>query len=500
VSTVSIDPTALEEGHGRFKRLYYGQTRFDFVRRRKLWFGFSAAVILAGIVSLGVRGLNFDIEFVGGTSWTAPAHGVTVQQVQKAIGLPGATITTLGSGSHESIQVEAKLGSNGKAATSAQVTRVQAILAHLTHQKSINAVTTEQVGPTWGGQITHKAIVALIVFFILIAIYISIFFEWKMALAAIIAVAHDILVTVGIYSLTYFLVTPDTVVAFLTVLGYSLYDTIVVFDRVRDNMKGLGATGKLTFTDVVNLSMNQTLARSINTSLVAILPILAVLVLGADVLGATTLQYFGLALFIGLTSGAYSSIFIASPLVAVMKERESRYTQIRQRLEARGTATQLLSPAAVAAGALEDRSQQTGGGGRRRRRTGSAQLPASGPLRPGSSRQGAPPAPPATSRPGARAGTANIGEPLEDAVVEADFADSDLGDEGFEEDEGVVAEAAGGPLRPGSASRARSQPQGRPAAQQGRPAAQQGRSGGQQGRAAGGRPGQPPRPRKKRRR
>ena len=203
------------------------------------------------------------------------------------------------------------------------------------------------------GQRHHpQAIEALIVFLIVISAYISIFFEWKMALAAIVAVVHDIVVTVGIYSIFSFLVTPDTVVAFLTVLGYSLYDTIVVFDRVRDNSRGLGATGKLTYTDVVNLSMNQTLARSINTSLVAILPILAVLVLGAQILGAVTLEYFGLALLIGLTSGAYSSIFIASPLLAMMKEHEPRYRQIRERLESRGTATQLLTPAAVAAGAL----------------------------------------------------------------------------------------------------------------------------------------------------
>jgi preprotein translocase subunit SecF len=188
-----------------------------------------------------------------------------------------------------------------------------------------------------------------------------------MAVAAIVAVAHDILITVGIYSLASFLVTPDTVVAFLTVLGYSLYDTIVVFDRVRDNSRGLGATGKLSYTDVVNLSMNQTLARSINTSLVAILPILAVLVLGAEILGAVTLEYFGLALLIGLTSGAYSSIFIASPLLAMEKEHEERYRRIRDRLEARGTAMQLISPAAMAAGAL---SGPESAGGVKRRRTG----------------------------------------------------------------------------------------------------------------------------------
>ena len=176
-------------------------------------------------------------------------------------------------------------------------------------------------------------------------LYISVRFEFKMAVAAIVAVIHDILVTVGIYSLTGFQVTPDTVVAVLTVLGYSLYDTVVVFDRIRENSKGLGASGRITYSEMVNLSMNQTLARSINTSLVAIVPVLSVLVVGSFILGATSLQDFGLALVIGLTSGAYSSIFIASPLLAMMKEREPRYTTIRQRLEARGERGAVLTPA-----------------------------------------------------------------------------------------------------------------------------------------------------------
>ena len=208
----------------------------------------------------------------------------------------------------------------------------------------------ESVGPSWGGEITRKALIALIVFFILIALYISIFFEFRMAIAAIIAVAHDVLVTVGIYSLSGFEVTPDTVVAFLTILGYSLYDTIVVFDRIRDNVKNLSVRDRMTFSDVVNLSMNQTLARSLNTSLVAIMPILAVLVLGAEILGASTLQYFGLALLVGLATGAYSSIYIASPLVAVMKEREPRYAQLRERLALRGVDRVLLSASEVATG------------------------------------------------------------------------------------------------------------------------------------------------------
>jgi len=388
-STATMDGVAIPRTGGPFHRLYYGETRFDFVRRRRWWFGISAVIIALGIVSLGVSGLNFDIEFVGGTSWQVAAPGVTVPEAQAVlapIGYGSATITLLGRGANQQLSVQSKLASQHG---SNQISRNQALkvadaLAAFTHTTQ-NAVSIQQVGPTWGGEITHKAITALIVFLIVIAAYISIFFEWKMALAAIIAVAHDVVLTVGIYSIFAFLVTPDTVVAFLTILGYSLYDTIVVFDRIRANSQGLGATGKLTFTDVVNLSMNQTLARSINTSLVAILPILAVLVLGAQVLGATTLQYFGLALLIGLASGAYSSIFIASPIVAGLKEREPRYQHIRERLESRGTGAQLLSASAVAAGALTTADQ----GGSSKRKRGKAAPARSGTLRPGSGRQAA---------------------------------------------------------------------------------------------------------------
>ncbi len=237
-----------------------------------------------------------------------------------------------------------------------------------------NNVNFDDVGPTWGGQVTSKAIEALIVFFIAVTLYISARFEFKMAVAAIVAVIHDILVTVGIYSITGFQVTPDTVVAVLTVLGYSLYDTVVVFDRIRDNAKGLGASGRITYSEMVNLSMNQTLARSINTSLVAIIPVLSVLVVGSFILGATSLQDFGLALVIGLTSGAYSSIFIASPLLALMKEREPRYITIRQRLETRGPRGAVLTPALAAAMA---------GAGSSGRSSGRSRPQTAGVIRPG---------------------------------------------------------------------------------------------------------------------
>jgi preprotein translocase subunit SecF len=362
---------------GLWSRLYRGETAFDFVGKRWRWFLLSAVVIVVGCVSLGVKGLNFGIEFKGGTDWQVVAPSVSVGQARSAmgsVGVPNPTITVLGG---KTLDVQANVNS-GSAAHQAQVkqavTNKLASLAHLQPSQ----VSVNDVGPTWGHEITTKAEYALLAFFLAIAFYITVRFEWKMAVAAIVAVIHDILVTAGIYSLSGLQVTPATVVAFLTILGYSLYDTIVVFDRVQENAKGLASTGRLTYTDMVNLSMNQTLMRSINTSFVALLPILSILVIGAQFLGAKTLQEFGLALFIGLASGAYSSIFIASPLLAMMKEREGRYATIRQRLSARGEAMTLLTPAAAAAargagsqqGALVRAGSGAGRGSRARRAGG----------------------------------------------------------------------------------------------------------------------------------
>ena len=240
------------------------------------------------------------------------------------------------------------------------------------------SITT--VGPTWGSSITNDAIKALIIFFIVVAIYISIRFEPKMALAAFIAMIHDVLVAVGIYSIFNFQVTPDTVVAILTILGYSLYDTVVVFDRVRDNTEGIGSSGRMTYPQLINLSMNQTLARSINTSAVAILPVLAVLLIGAQLLGATTLQSYGLALFVGLLSGAYSSIFIASPVLCMMKEREDRWVDIASRLAKRGETGAFYSAVDAATHEHPDeRGRRRPGPGRGR---GRSRLRRSGPADP----------------------------------------------------------------------------------------------------------------------
>jgi len=385
-------------------RLYRGQTSFDFVGRRRWWFLISGLVILAGVISFSVRGFNFGIDFRGGSSWQISAPGVsqtTVTHAVVAAGLRQPVVEILGG---KTVEVQADLNS----LPAAEQARVNAAVVRALHRFAPGQpVSISHVGPTWGGQVTQHALIALLAFFVAVGVYISLRFEPKMALAAFVALVHDLLVTAGVYSLFGFQVTPDTVVAILTILGYSLYDTVVVFDRVRDNSRGLGASGRMTYSEMVNLSMNQTLARSINTSLVAIMPVLAVLVIGAEVLGAVTLQNYGVALLVGLLSGAYSSIFIASPILAMLKEREQRYAQIRQRLAARADRVGLLTPAAAAA--LVGQSSGTV------RPSGSR--PSGGPLRPGASRQKAPvgaaaePAAAGAGAPVARAGTQPVSRP-----------------------------------------------------------------------------------------
>jgi preprotein translocase subunit SecF len=466
---VSLDDAARallakpRRGHGPIARLYRGETRFDFVGRRRIWFSISTVIIALGIISIVLRGgLNLGIEFKGGTEWQIAAPGVTQAQAVDAIkgtGVIDPTVELLGTGSNQTLDVQSDINHLSADVQKRVSDNVVAALTKLTeghsHTSSTTATTAKSttttsqattttakagaaasgatsttttspsgdipktspdkisittVGPTWGSSITNKAIEALIIFFIVVAIYISIRFEPKMALSAFIAMVHDVLVAVGIYSIFNFQVTPDTVVAILTILGYSLYDTVVVFDRVRDNTRGIGASGRMTYPQLINLSMNQTLARSINTSAVAILPVLAVLLIGAQLLGATTLQSYGLALFVGLLSGAYSSIFIASPVLCLMKEREDRWVAIANRLAKRGEVGGWYSAADAAAMttqmsmAAAGQVGRAGGGGGPAAAQRSGGSKRSGPIRPGSgSRSG--------SRGGAGTGTAVMDRP-----------------------------------------------------------------------------------------
>ena len=353
------------------RRLYHGETAFDFVGHKRRWFLLSAVVIGVGLVSLFARGLNFGIDFEGGTAWEVKAPQASITEARdrlRPLGMGDARIQFVG-GDMLRVQAE-RTGTQER-------DRVTAALARLAGVPE-SQVSVNQVGPSWGSEVTTKAQRALVFFFIAITLYITLRFEWKMAVAAMAAVVHDIAVTLGVYSLSGFEVTPATVIAFLTILGYSLYDTIVVFDKVEENTRGLASSGRMTYGDTVNLSMNQVLMRSLNTSLVAILPILSVLVIGSFLLGATTLEDFGLALLVGLLTGAYSSIFIAAPLLAILKEREPRYASIKQRLVARGS-TGVLTPAAAAAGAVNATSGEGGDSRPRATTAGPARRPASRP-------------------------------------------------------------------------------------------------------------------------
>jgi protein-export membrane protein, SecD/SecF family len=326
--------------------ILHERTNYDFVGRKRLWFTLSGVAIGIGVLFLVVIGLNFGIDFEGGTAWQAPiengeASTGAVRDLMASNGLPQAEVAILRTGGNESVRVQAER------ATKEEQEKIARVLATYGGVQAEDVSITD-VGPTWGSEVSSKAIRALVFFIVAIAVYLSLRFEPKMALAALAAVVHDILITVGAYAITGFEVTPATVIAFLTILGFSLYDTVVVFDKVKENAENLTAGGRETYSEMVNRSMNEVLMRSLNTSIVASLPVFSLLTVGSYLFGALTIRDFALALTVGLLTGAYSSIFTATPLLAVMKEREPRYAVMRQRAAGRGP-TGVLTPDAAAA-------------------------------------------------------------------------------------------------------------------------------------------------------
>jgi preprotein translocase subunit SecF len=312
-------------------RLYRGDLSFNFIGHRRRWYTASGIIMLIGILSLVISGLNPSIDFKGGAQFQGPLNGHSISDVKDAVSSVGVTPEVseiVGIGSARQFNIETATLTEAK---------VQQVETALVDQLGIarNDINATTVGSSWGTQITHKAIEGLIVFLIAVVIYLSIRFEWKMAAAAIIALLHDLIITAGIYSLSGLQVSPSTVIALLTILGYSLYDTVVVFDKVRENTAGIAGGSRYTFSEATNLAVNQTLVRSINTSVIALLPVLGLLVIGAGFLGAGSLNDLSLALFIGLASGAYSSIFIASPLLCDFKEREPVYQALAKRVSLR---------------------------------------------------------------------------------------------------------------------------------------------------------------------
>ncbi|MEU6876838.1 protein translocase subunit SecF [Streptomyces sp. NPDC046712] len=309
-------------------RLNRGEVVYDFIGNRRLWYGISILITITAIVALAVRGLNMGIEFQGGAVFTTPKSDVSVSQAQEyAEEASGhdAVVQKLGSGAlriqvggldtEKSDQVRAELAKDLNVAE--------------------NKIAAELVGPSWGEQIATKAWTGLAVFMILVVIYLAIAFEWRMAVAALVALIHDLTITVGIYSLVGFEVTVGTVIGLLTILGYSLYDTVVVFDSLKEGTKDITKQTRYTYSDLANRSINGTLIRSINTTVVALLPVAGLLFIGGGVLGAGMLNDISLSLFVGLAAGAYSSIFIATPLVADLKEREPAIKALKKRVLAK---------------------------------------------------------------------------------------------------------------------------------------------------------------------
>jgi preprotein translocase subunit SecF len=318
-----------------FRRLYSFDDDVDFRIGWRVAFILSAILLVLGGFSLGFRGLELGIDFRGGTAWQFPAAGTstdTVRGALESVGAGDARIQTLNQGEDATIRVE--VGTDVKAPEA-----VAAMAKATGKSTSVISANQSEVGPSWGANVSRSALRALVVFFIAIAVYISWQLEWRMAVSAIVAVLHDVFLSVAVYAIFRFEVTPGTVIAFLTILGYSLYDTIVVYDKVKDNEGRLTLQGDMTYTDMMNLSLNQTFMRSINTTLAAVLPVAAILFIGAGLMGAVTLEEFGLALFVGLILGAYSSVFIAAPIVCWLKEREPRNTQIRENVLARRAKT-----------------------------------------------------------------------------------------------------------------------------------------------------------------
>jgi preprotein translocase subunit SecF len=307
-------------------RLYHGETSFDIIGRRRLWFAISATLVAISLVSLIVPGLNFGIDFKGGAVFRVqPTRPVTEAQVRDAVGSAAEIVQITET---QPIQVSVQT----EELPAAEVTRIRSELAQVAGVQ-LNGVSTETIGSKWGGTVSRKAVIALLAFLVAVTIYVSLRMEFKMAVAALVALLHDLIITAGIFALSRFEVTPATVIALLTILGYSLYDTVVVFDKVRENTGSLSAMSRTTYSQATNLAVNQTMMRSLNTSLASLLPILGLLVVGNYLLGAETLKDLALALFVGVAAGAYSSIFIAPPLVAMWKEKEPRYAQLRARVE-----------------------------------------------------------------------------------------------------------------------------------------------------------------------
>jgi preprotein translocase subunit SecF len=311
-------------------RLYRGEISVNIVSRQKMWYMISGAILVISVAALLIRGLNFSVEFKGGSVFEFPATGASQAAISRVVSNAGGGSSSAQFLSGTVHQWQVTVGQ----LPSAVATKVQNALEAAFHVQDKN-MAVQFVGPSWGSGITDKAIEALVIFLVVIVIYLSIAFEWKMAAAAFVALMHDILITIGVYALVGFSVSPTSVIGLLTILGYSLYDTVVVFDKVRENTAGLVTSERSSYSVAANLALNQTLVRSINTSLTALIPVASILFIGGTLLGTGTLNDLSLVLFVGMLSGTYSSLCIATPVLADLKEREPAMRKLRERVARR---------------------------------------------------------------------------------------------------------------------------------------------------------------------
>lgn len=310
--------------------LYRGDKSYGFIPRRKLWISIGLGLILASVALLGIRGINPSIEFSGGSQFSVVNTTITDQQrAYDVMAKYGAKA--------ESVRVS-QLGTSGIRVQTAQVDpdQTREIATALAHSYEVGEqdVDATNIGPSWGGEVTRKAVNSLVIFLVLVGLMMAIYFKsWEMSVAALFALFHDIFLTAGFFSLVQVEVSPATVIGFLTILAYSLYDTVVVFDRVRELTSAVTAQARYTFAELVNLSVNQTLVRSINTSVVALLPVGAILFLGSLLLGAGTLTDISLALFVGMIAGTLSSILIAPSMLVLLRQRSHKIRKHTERVE-----------------------------------------------------------------------------------------------------------------------------------------------------------------------
>jgi preprotein translocase subunit SecF len=331
VSTGAVELTSDTPRHSFLSRLYTGTGAFEVVGRRRLWFGISGAIVAVAILSILLRGFTFGIDFKGGTTVSMPAASgtSTVQTAQvsdvfkKTLGTDPESVVIVGSGASATVQISSETLSND------QTTKLRNALFDAFEPKgndgkpSKQAISDSAVSETWGDQITKKAVLALVVFLVLVALYITVRYERYMAISALAAMCFVVTVTAGVYSLVGFEVSPATVIGLLTILGFSLYDTVIVFDKVEENTHGFQHTTRRTFAEQANLAVNQTFMRSINTSLISVIPVLSLMVVAVWLLGVGTLKDLALVQLVGILVGTYSSIFFATPLLVTLRERTS---------------------------------------------------------------------------------------------------------------------------------------------------------------------------------